>query len=152
VAALSPRALDVSELIIEVFRANGALIAAGDELARPAGLTSARWQVLGVVDREALTVADVARTMGLRRQSVQQTADALVRDGLAVYRDNPKHRRAKLIQPTPEGLSALAEVERRHAEWADALAARLDPGTIAAAKAALQDLATALEQEAPHGR
>ncbi|SDK52450.1 DNA-binding transcriptional regulator, MarR family [Glycomyces sambucus] len=149
-AALSPRALDVSDLVIEVFRANGALIAAGDGLAQPAGLTSARWQVLGVVDEEPLTVADVARTMGLRRQSVQQTADALVRDGLAAYRDNPNHRRAKLIAPTPAGLTALASVERRHASWADALAARLGPEAIASARSALRELRSALE--APHGR
>jgi DNA-binding MarR family transcriptional regulator len=144
--ALSPRALAVSELIIEVFKANGALIAAGDALARPAGLSSARWQVLGVIDHQALTVADVARAMGLRRQSVQQTVDALVRDGLAVCRDNPRHRRAKLVEPTPEGRRALAEVERRHAEWADELAERLDAETIAAAKAALQGLTAALER------
>ncbi|HEU5128606.1 MAG TPA: MarR family transcriptional regulator [Glycomyces sp.] len=152
--ALSPRALAASELIIEVFRANGALLAAGDALSRPAGLTSARWQVLGVIDHRALTVADTARAMGLRRQSVQQTADALVRDGLAAYRDNPGHRRAKLLEPTPEGRRALAEVERRHAAWADSLAAGLGPEAVSAATAALQDLVAALEpdSEAPHVR
>jgi DNA-binding MarR family transcriptional regulator len=152
--ALSPRALAVSELIVEVFKANGALLAAGDALGRPAGLTSARWQVLGVIDHEALTVADTARAMGLRRQSVQQTADALVRDGLASWRDNPRHRRAKLLEPTSEGRRALAEVERRHAEWADGLAADLDSEAVAAATAALRRLATALEpdREATHVR
>ncbi|HLU27699.1 MAG TPA: MarR family transcriptional regulator [Glycomyces sp.] len=153
-ASLSPRALAVSELIVEVFKANGALLAAGDALSRPAGLTSARWQVLGVIDHGALTVADAARAMGLRRQSVQQTAEALVRDGLAAWRDNPRHRRARLLEPTPEGRRALAEVERRHAEWADGLAAGLDPETLAAATAALRGLTTALESdgEAPHDR
>jgi len=152
VEELTPRALAASELIVAVFRANGALIAAGDDLARPAGLTSARWQVLGVVDTEARTVADVARLMGLRRQSVQQTADALVREGLAEYRDNPRHRRAKLIAPTPAGLRALAEVERRHAAWADALAARLDPAPVDAARVLLDTLSAAIEQETPHDR
>jgi DNA-binding MarR family transcriptional regulator len=144
---LSPRGLAVSELAIEVFRANGALLAAGDALARPAGLTSARWQVLGVVDHAPATVADIARTMGLRRQSVQQTADALVADGLAAFADNPRHRRAKLLDPTDAGRRALAEVERAHADWADALAASLDPSRIEAATAALRALTTALEPE-----
>jgi DNA-binding MarR family transcriptional regulator len=144
---LSPRGLAVSELAIEVFRANGALLAAGDALARPAGLTSARWQVLGVIDHAPATVADIARTMGLRRQSVQQTADALVTDGLAAYADNPRHRRAKLLDPTPAGRRALAEVERAHAVWADALAASLAPSRIAAATAALRALTDALEPE-----
>jgi DNA-binding MarR family transcriptional regulator len=147
VAQLSPRGLAVSELAIEVFRANGALLAAGDALARPAGLTSARWQVLGVIDHAPATVAEVARTMGLRRQSVQQTADALTADGLAAFVDNPRHRRAKLLDPTEAGRRALAEVERAHAVWADALAAALDPSQIEAATAALRALTNALEPE-----
>jgi len=144
---LSPRGLAVSELAIEVFRANGALIAAGDALARPAGLTSARWQVLGVIDHAPATVAEVARTMGLRRQSVQQTAAALVADGLAAFVENPRHRRAGLLDPTAAGRRALREVERAHAEWADALAAALDPSQIEAATAALRALTRALEPE-----
>lgn len=142
---LSPRGLAVSELAIEVFRANGALLAAGDALTRPAGLTSARWQVLGVIDHAPRTVADIARTMGLRRQSVQQTAGALTAEGLAAFADNPKHRRARLLAPTAAGREALAEVERRHAAWADDLASRLDPAQIEAASAALRALTEALE-------
>jgi DNA-binding MarR family transcriptional regulator len=144
---LTPRGLAVSELAIAVFRANGALMAAGDALTRPAGLTSARWQVLGVIDHAPATVADIARTMGLRRQSVQQTADALVADGLALLVENPRHRRAKLLEPTADGHIALAEVERAHAEWADALAAQLQPSQIQAATAALRALTDALEPE-----
>jgi DNA-binding MarR family transcriptional regulator len=144
---LTPRGLAVSELAIAVFRANGALMAAGDALTRPAGLTSARWQVLGVVDHAQATVADIARTMGLRRQSVQQTADALVADGLALFVENPRHRRAKLLEPTADGRSSLAGVERAHAEWADALAAQLQPSQIEAATAALRALTDALEPE-----
>lgn len=144
---LTPRGLAVSELAIAVFRANGALMAAGDALTRPAGLTSARWQVLGVIDHAPATVADIARTMGLRRQSVQQTADALVADGLALFVENPRHRRAKLLEPTEDGRIALAEVERAHAEWADALAAQLQPSQIEAATAALRALTDALEPE-----
>jgi DNA-binding MarR family transcriptional regulator len=137
----------VSDLAIEVFRANGALIAAGDALAAPAGLTSARWQVLGVIDHVPATVADIARTMGLRRQSVQQTADSLVADGLAAFHDNPRHRRAKLLDPTDAGRKALAEVERAHADWADRLGAALDASQIAAATEALRALTSALNQE-----
>nr|WP_255672206.1 MarR family transcriptional regulator [Glycomyces amatae] len=142
---MSPRALAASDLVIEVFRANGALLAAGDDLARPAGLTSARWQVLGVIDHAPQTVADVARTMGLRRQSVRQTADALVAEGLAAFTDNPRHRRAKLLAPTEAGRRALADVERRHAVWADELAAALDPAQVETATAALRALTAALE-------
>ncbi|THV27334.1 MarR family winged helix-turn-helix transcriptional regulator [Glycomyces paridis] len=145
---LTPRAFAVSELAIEVFRANGALLAAGDALARPAGLTSARWQVLGVIDHGPLTVADIARAMGLRRQSVQQTAESLVVEGLAAFRDNPRHRRARLLAATDTGRRALADVERRHAEWADDLAAALDASAITAATEALRALTARLDRSA----
>jgi len=98
---LRPSGRAFSELLVEVFRVNGLLLAAGDELARPAGLTSARWQALGVVDHGPVTVAQVARIMGLTRQSVQQTADALVRDGLVELVANPADRRARLMTLTP---------------------------------------------------
>lgn len=119
---LSPTALAFSELILEGFRFSGAALSAGDRLSEPAGLTSARWQVLGVVDHGAAPVANVARLMGLTRQSVQLTANALARDGLVVYAANPHHRRAKLIEITPAGRKALRKVEARHGAWAERLA------------------------------
>lgn len=118
---LSPAALAFSELVLEVFRLNGAALAAGDALSLPSGLTSARWQVLGVIDHEPTPVSKVARIMGLTRQSVQLTADALARDGFATYADNPEHRRAKLLEITSVGRRALRQVEARHAAWAQRL-------------------------------
>ena len=108
-----------AELVIEVFRLNGQLLQVGDELAKPIGLTSSRWQVLGVVEHAPASVAHVARDMGLSRQSVQRTADLLVEDGLVEYADNPHHRRAKLVKMTPRGREALDYVKRRQAEWID---------------------------------
>ena len=123
--ALSAAALAFSEIVIEVFRVNGLALAAGDRLARPAELSSARWQVLGVVDHGPATVASVARTMGLTRQSVQLTANALVESGLVELIDNPDHRTARLIAITAAGRRALRKVEARHAAWADRLGRQL---------------------------
>jgi hypothetical protein len=88
------------EIILEVFWLNGRLIDAGDSMAAPVGQTSARWQVLGVVAGGPVSVAQVARTMRLTRQSVQRTVDLLAADGLVRYADNPHHRRAKLMTMT----------------------------------------------------
>src|SRR5215475_810644 len=80
---------------------------AGEALAKPAGQTLARWLVLGAVQDAPATVAQVARILHLARQGVQRLADLLVRDGLAVYQDNPAHRRAKLLRITPHGRASL---------------------------------------------
>ena len=147
-ARLTAAATAFSELVIEVFRVNGLALEAGDELARPAGLTSARWQVLGVVDHGPAPVSNVARTMGLTRQSVQQIADALERDGFVEYVDNPHHRTARLIAMTAAGREALRQVEARHAAWADRLGKRLDLSSLFAAVDALREARRALEEEA----
>jgi hypothetical protein len=64
----------LTDLVLEVFRLNGRLLAAGDRMTRPSGQTSARWQVLGAINPEPRTVAQIARVMGLARQSVQRRA------------------------------------------------------------------------------
>jgi DNA-binding MarR family transcriptional regulator len=137
-----------SELVLEVFRLNGLLLAAGDQLAEPSGLTSARWQVLGVVDHEPAPVANVARIMGLTRQTVQTTADTLERDGFVEYRDNPHHRRAKLIALTDQGRKALRQVEARQAAWADRLGKTAGVETLRAAVEGLRRARKQLEEDA----
>lgn len=64
-----------------IFRLNGFFLHAGERLTSEIGLTTVRWQVLGAVLHEPLTVSAVARDMGLTRQSVQRTADLLVEQG-----------------------------------------------------------------------
>lgn len=139
--------LAFSDLVIEVFRLNGLLLAAGDDLARPAGLTSARWQVLGVVDHQPSPVAHVARTMGLTRQSVQQTADALAREGFIRFEENPHHRRAKLMVLTRRGRSALRLVEQRQAEWANRIADQATLTELQSATETLRDLGRRVEAD-----
>lgn len=126
----------VSRLALEVFRLNGALIAAGDELVAPLGLTSARWQVMGAVAEAdgGLPVAGLARNMGLVRQSVQRIADELAADGIVRFAPNPHHRRAKLVQLTERGEALFAEVTRRWLTLADVLAAALGDDAVRAAE------------------
>ncbi|MFD9860593.1 MarR family winged helix-turn-helix transcriptional regulator [Streptomyces alboflavus] len=104
-----------------VFRLNGQFLTVSEEMARPAGLTAAWWQVLGAVLREPQPVAGIARTMGITRQSVQRVADLLVRQGLAEYTPNPAHRRAKLLRPTDEGRAAVQRIQPAHADLATRL-------------------------------
>jgi DNA-binding MarR family transcriptional regulator len=112
----------LTDLILEVFRVNGDLLRVGDGLARPEGQTSSRWQVLGAIADAPKPVAGIARDMGLTRQSVQRTADLLETQGLVEYADNPAHRRARLVRPTPAGARVLDGITRRQVEWANRLA------------------------------
>src|SRR3954447_5039749 len=115
----SPAADAFSALVVQVFRLAGLLATVCDAMARPAGQTSARWQVLAAVEEAPAAVAAIARALNLARQSVQRVADLLVAEGLASYEDNPEHRRAKLLRLTPRGRSALAAIQDVQRAWAD---------------------------------
>ena len=116
---------NATELILEIFRLNGALISAGDTLVADLGLTSARWQVLGAIALQTTPapVVRIAESMGLARQSVQRIADDLAAEGYVVYADNPSHRRAKLIMMTRKGNALYAAASRRQVPWAEKLIA-----------------------------
>lgn len=143
--SLGTRALLFSEIVLEVFRLNRLLLDAGDAVAAPAGLTSARWQVLGVVEHGPASVADVARTMGLKRQSVQEVANGLAESELVEWIENPKHRRAKLLKLTRKGTKAMEIVSARHAEWANTIAAEHPQKSLDAALSTLRALRRSLE-------
>jgi DNA-binding MarR family transcriptional regulator len=139
----------LSAASITTFKLNGQFLALAEELARPAGLTAAWWQVLGAVLGEPLPVAGIAREMGLARQSVQRVADILVERGLAEYLDNPAHRRAKLLTPTAAGRAAIGRIGPAHAAAAGRLAGVLGEEALAGAVAALRILSAALDDIRP---
>ena len=129
-------------LVIEVFRLNGDLLAAGDALVGDLGLTSARWQVLGAVALSPvpLPVAHIARNMGLTRQAVQRTVDEMRGDGFVCLEPNPHHQRAMLVTMTEQGEAAYSAASERQGRWAEALAADLSPESIKAAGDLLREL------------
>ena len=134
----------LSAAALTAFRLNGQFLDVAEELARPAGLTAAWWQVLGAVLDEPLPVSGIARSMGITRQSVQRIADLLVGRGLAEYRPNPAHRTAKLLRPTGPGRAAIREIGPGHSALAARLLDRLGPDGFAGSVAALRTLSEAL--------
>lgn len=136
-----------TELLLEVFRLHGLLLEAGDRLTSPLGLTSARWQVLGVVEHGPVTVSEISRVMGLARQSVQQQTDALERDGFLTYVENPRHRRARLVQLTQKGKEAAAALIPAQAQWANRISQAPSPEQLQAALDTLRLLTARLEQD-----
>ncbi|ACL58568.1 MarR family winged helix-turn-helix transcriptional regulator [Methylobacterium nodulans] len=141
----------VTRLILDVFRANGALLAAGDRLVADLGLTSARWQVLGAVAmaEAPLSVAGIARAMGLTRQAVQRVADDLERAGHVRFAPNPHHQRSKLVLLTPQGEAAYRAAAERQGPWAEALAQDLDPAALALAAEVLRAVSRRLAETSP---
>jgi DNA-binding MarR family transcriptional regulator len=138
----APSAEPISELCLEIFRLNGALLALGDRVVAPLGLTSARWQVLGAVAYAPHPgpIAHVARAMGLTRQNVRRIVGDLVDGGMLALRPNPNHRRAPLVLLTPKGEAAFADAMRLWAPWTRQLAQAVTPQALATTRATLAAL------------
>ncbi|WP_202898558.1 MarR family winged helix-turn-helix transcriptional regulator [Limisalsivibrio acetivorans] len=110
---------------MELFRLNGVVVNEGDALVKDLGLTSARWKVLGAVNlaEAPLTVPQIAHRMGQTRQGVQRLTDAMVKEGLLMYSDNPMHKRAKLVSLTDKGKETVRKTEEIQIPWANELGA-----------------------------
>ncbi len=143
----TPSGTNFTDLILEAFRLNGALIAAGNRLVEDLGLTSARWQVLGGLTNGPASVPAIARKMGLTRQSVQRIADRLTEKGFTATAPNPDHRRSKLYTLTSHGKAVMAEVSRRQIEWSNRIAGGVDSEELAAALSVLTKLRLRLEED-----
>ena len=139
----------LSGIVIQIFQLNGLLTAIGDAMAKPAGQSTARWQVLAAIERGPATVAQIARALRLTRQSVQRVADILAREGLAAYEDNPGHRRAKLLRLTPSGQRALEIIQKAQRGWADEVGAAVGEKDLREASAVLDRLMRTLTATSP---
>jgi DNA-binding MarR family transcriptional regulator len=142
-----------TDVVLETFRVNGLLVAAGNRLAAAEGLTAALWQVLGPVALAGrpLTVPQIARRMGLTRQAVQASVNRLRSDGLVETGENLDHRRSPLILLTPLGGQKYEALNRRQIRWINELAAGLKLADLAAAARLLRELGDGLEMTAGTG-
>jgi DNA-binding MarR family transcriptional regulator len=143
----------LTDMIIATFRLNGRLMEVAQGLAAEGDLTAAWWQVLGGVLDEPRTVAEVGRQMGVTRQGVQRIADLLVQRGLAEYRPNPAHRRAKLLACSEDGYWAIRRIALAQHPWADRIAAQMGADKLNEALTTMRRLISVLEADeaAPPG-
>jgi DNA-binding MarR family transcriptional regulator len=145
----TPAGAVATEVILSVFRANGLLVSSGDQLSASEDLTSARWQVIGAIalaDRP-LTVPQIARRMGLSRQSVHATVRRLAADGLVELLPNADHRRSRLVRLTDLGERRYAAIDRRQIDWVNRLAHGLGRSDLETAARVLEELCARLESE-----
>ena len=110
-----------TELVLETFRLNGLLIEAGNKLTKELGLTSSLWQVMGSIAETPISMAQIARNMGLTRQGVRRSINVLIEKCLVKFDENPDHKRAKLVVPTDEGLQVLDQLENIQVSWSNSV-------------------------------
>ena len=134
----------LGNIALTVFELNGQLLKLADTLAAPAGLTAARWQVLGAILETPLTQAAIARRMGITRQSVRRTASQLATDGMITFEPNPAHRKAELLRPTDKAYKAVKRINPQHKAFAKRLETALGTDNLMTISSMLTELKESL--------
>lgn len=137
-------------LTLSLFRVNNLMLAWGDRLVAPLGLTSARWQVLGaiVAAERPQPVAWLARDLGANRQNIQRIVNDLAGEGLVGFAPNPHHKRAQLVELTAKGRAAYDAAIALYRPRVEALAAGFSEEDLTTARRVMLALRVRLESEA----
>ena len=120
----TPAGESLTEIILEIFRLNGSLLEVGNKITKPLKLTSARWQVMGAIEiaNQPLTVAQIARRMGLTRQAVQRITNDLLKLKMVELSPNPDHKRSPLVSISTKGEKTMVDLNKAQAKWVNKLA------------------------------
>jgi len=136
-----------TEIVLETFKFSGLLTTEGDRITQIYGLSSARWKIIGALERSktTLTVPQIARVMGQSRQAVQRLVDSMHKEGLLVFIDNPKHKRAKLISLAIDGKKVYRTLEQQQIPWANQHSSEIDEKELEITLATLKKLSGKFE-------
>jgi DNA-binding MarR family transcriptional regulator len=103
----------VALLVADIFESAGLFRRQGEIIATALGQTQARWGVMSGAHDEVRTVPQIARRQGMSRQSIQRTANELVKDGLAEFQTNPDHRSSPVLVLTPKGTKIHEDIMQK---------------------------------------
>lgn len=112
------------------------LAAMGDDSTPPVSPT--QLQLFAVLDEDGTTVSELARRMGVTRQTAHQAVHSLVAAGLLEQASHPASARQRLIRRTPEGARAHGRALRTLERLEQELAERIGRETVDALRAALE--------------
>ncbi|KUL38873.1 MarR family transcriptional regulator [Streptomyces sp. NRRL F-4489] len=114
-----------------------ALLAAMDDAGTPP-VTPTQVQLFAVLDDAGTTVSELARRMGVTRQTAHQAVHGLVAAGLLEQIPHPASARQRLIRRTADGERAHRQAEAVLARLEECLAERIGPQAATALRAALE--------------
>jgi DNA-binding MarR family transcriptional regulator len=108
----SDRADNYRALLAEVYELAGYSRRQSHIEAAAFGSTAARWLAMSAISDGPMTVASIARRLGLPRQAVHRVVVDLVAHGHAEKLANPDHSRSELVTLTDEGRSVQRNLAR----------------------------------------
>lgn len=107
------------KLVGEILRAGARIEASRNALLSGFGMTGPRLRLLKMVRRRRAprTVAQLARAIGVARQTLQETVRDLVGSGMLNLEPNAFDRRAPIVMLTPQGEACLEQLLPLEQRW-----------------------------------
>jgi len=104
---------DFQLLFGNIIRINGAFLEVAEKVCSEDELiTVPIWRVIAVIRINPMTVPEVSKYLGLKRQSVQSTVNQMKRRGLISFRKNPNHKTSPLVILTKKGNDKVDDILR----------------------------------------
>ncbi|MFC4948178.1 MarR family winged helix-turn-helix transcriptional regulator [Pseudonocardia sp. GCM10023141] len=146
----TPPSRTAPSLLYAIKQVELAIRAQLDDLLKPAGVTTAQYTALTVLDRrDGLTTAELARNSFVTPQTMADLVTALERGELIDRHPDPAHRRRTLIKLTPRGRTLLADVDDLVRGLEERMLADLDRGERSTLRDALNRCRAALATSPP---
>ena len=102
---------DFQLLFGNIIRINGAFLEVAEKICSNDDLiTVPIWRVIAVIRIRPMTVSDVAKYLGIKRQSVQSTVNQMKTKGLINFRKNPNHKTSPLVVLTKKGNDKVDDI------------------------------------------
>ena len=102
---------DFQLLFGNIIRINGAFLEVAEKICSNDELiTVPIWRVIAVIRINPMTVPEVAKYLGIKRQSVQSTVNQMKKRGLINLRKNPNHKTSPLVILTKKGNEKVDDI------------------------------------------
>lgn len=112
------------------------------------GMTPQERRLLMTLRKHRLcTVPQLARKRGVSRQFVQVTMNALAKRSLVAFKENPDHKRSRLLSLTERGEALILGVMAREGEALQRVAAQLKSDEVKEAVKVLESASHGLASE-----
>ncbi|MFE6335934.1 MarR family winged helix-turn-helix transcriptional regulator [Streptomyces sp. NPDC057806] len=130
-------ALNLPQLLTEAKRWFDDALLASMEAAGEQPVTVAQAAVFATLDEQGTTISELARRIGVTRQTVHQAVHGLIGMGLLEQVPDPASARSRLIRPTAEGARVHQRAQAALAVIEGVLADRIGTAAVSALRLAL---------------
>ncbi|MGV9454598.1 MarR family winged helix-turn-helix transcriptional regulator [Streptomyces sp. NPDC003635] len=130
---------NLPQLLTEAKRWFDDALFASMEAAGEQPVTVAQAAVFATLDEQGTTISELARRIGVTRQTVHQAVHGLIGMGLLEQFPDPASARSRLIRPTAEGARVHRRAQAALAVIEQVLAERLGRAAVTALREALTE-------------